>query len=90
MLVKKGQNIKMCYLHNKNDIHVSSAYTCTSKLFYIHRDCYTYIKIRHIHIKAHIYMLNDATLNLEYLIYLLQDSLAICTSSFHINIHHDS
>ena len=44
MLVKKGQNIKMCYLHNKNDIHISSAYTCSSKLLYIHQDCYTYIK----------------------------------------------
>ena len=62
MLVKKGQKVKMCYLHNTNDIHVSSAYTCTSKLLYIHQDCFTYIKIRHIYIKAHIYMLNDAAL----------------------------
>ena len=62
MFVKKGQNIKMCYLHNKNGIHISSAYTCTSKLLYIHQDCYTHIKIRHIHIKARSYMLNDATL----------------------------
>ena len=62
MLVKKGQNIKMYYLHKQNGIHISSAYTCTSKLLYIYQDSYTYIKIRHIHIKAHIYMLNDATL----------------------------
>ena len=32
MLVKKGQNIKMCYLHNKNDIHISSGSTCASRL----------------------------------------------------------
>ena len=37
MLVKKGQNTKMCYLRNKNGIHISSAYTCTSKLLYIHQ-----------------------------------------------------
>ena len=29
---------------------------------HVHQDCYTYIKIRHINIKGHIYMLNDATL----------------------------
>lgn len=29
---------------------------------HVHQDCYTYIKIRHINIEAHIYMLNDATL----------------------------
>ena len=59
MLVKKGQNIKMCYLHNKSDIHVSSGCTCASRLLYIHQNspykyqrsylhvkrCYTYIKI---------------------------------------------
>ena len=28
MLVKKGQSIKMRYLHNKNSIHISKAYTC--------------------------------------------------------------
>ena len=25
-------NMKMCYLHNKNDIHISSGCTCTSRL----------------------------------------------------------
>ena len=29
---------------------------------HVHQDCYTYIKIRHINIKGHIYVLNDATL----------------------------
>ena len=29
---------------------------------HVRQDCYTYIKTRHMNIKAHIYRLNDATL----------------------------
>ena len=29
---------------------------------HVHQDCYTYIKFRHINIKAHIHMLNDPTI----------------------------
>ena len=75
LLVKKGQTFR-CAIYTLRMTYMYQV------LIHEHQESYTYIKIRHINIKAHIYMLNDATLTSRFFSYMY--------IKFPLSILHDS